>query len=132
MTDIKPVAIAKSVPAAELNGLFGLEQYLIAHSGDTVVVVATLRVDEIMHRELADEQYPILKWSQIEPIRSEAAEATAMRLLRDAKANRKGAPELDIEQTPAVPGSTASPADEPGGDMARPEPQWSDDEKPVG
>jgi hypothetical protein len=115
--EIKPVAFARGVPAEELNGLYGLERFLLENPGESVTVVATLSVDEIVTKELAAEQYPVLKWKQIEPIRSDAATSTALSLMRDAKAARTGGATLD--------GLDDEPADE---GLQRPEPQWDDDE----
>lgn len=84
MTEIKPTAFKRGVPAEQANGLYGVEEQLIEMApGDQIVVVATFTVEEVMEKRRAGEEWPVVGMQHLEPLWDEKA-ATAALKLRDA------------------------------------------------
>lgn len=85
MTETKPTSFANGVPKAERNGMFGAEEQLIelAKQDAQVVAIVTYSVPRVMHDEVADERYPVVKIEHIEPLFGDK-ESTAATKLREA------------------------------------------------
>lgn len=96
MTEIKPATFKQGVPKAQKNGLFGIEEKLIAEAGMPVIAVVLFDVARVVHEELADERYPVLEITHIEPIRDEKAAKVATGLLEDAYKVRTEEGALDL------------------------------------
>ena len=102
MSNIKQTQFANGVPPKERNGFYGLESSLIGDPTQTVVVVATYKVSEVTDKQLADEMYPTVALTTIEPIRTADGIAAALKLRDEAKFERSG-PELPIDEMPVEP-----------------------------
>lgn len=96
MTEIKPATFKQGVPKSQHNGLFGIEEQLIAEAGLPVVAVVTFEVARVVHEELADERYPVLEISHIEPMRDPKAAKAATVLLEEAYKIRTSEGALDL------------------------------------
>lgn len=83
--ETKPTSFARGVPAEQRNGFYGIEDELIeaAPQGEPIVAIAVYVVDEVVSKELAGEQYPVVKIVHLEPLRG-AKDVTAALKLRDA------------------------------------------------
>lgn len=96
MTEIKPTAFKQGVPKAQKNGLYGIEEQLITEAGMPVIAVVYFETVRVVHEELADERYPIVEISHIEPIRDPKAAKVAAGLLEDAYKIRTEEGALDL------------------------------------
>lgn len=95
--DIKPTSFARGVPAEERNGFYGIEQDLIEGAGgQQIVAVVTYSVDEIVQKQIAGEQYPVVKLTHIEPLHVEKDIAAALKLRDSAYKTRTGMNALDL------------------------------------
>ena len=95
-TEIKPAVFKQGVPKAAKNGLYGMEADLIAEAGVAVVAVVTFEVARVIHEELADERYPVMEITHIEPMRDGKAAKAATLLLEDAYKIRTAEGALDL------------------------------------
>lgn len=98
--DIKPTSFARGVPPEERNGFYGMEEELIDASADAkpIVAIVTYRLDEVVSKALAGEQYPVVKAFSIEPLHDEKAVAAAVKLRDAALKARTGLEQLDIPE----------------------------------
>lgn len=97
--ETKPTSFARGVPAEERNGFFGLEDDLIASAGDRqIVAVVTYSVDEVVSKQIAGEQYPVVKATHIEPLHEEKQIAAALKLRDAAYKVRTGQNALDLPE----------------------------------
>jgi len=102
-SEIKPVAFKRGFPQEQKNGLYGMEEQLLSNPQEPVFAVVTLRVDEIVDKELAGERYPIVVFDHVEPMRSEAEEDRARALQEAAYKARTGANELSFDFDESAP-----------------------------
>jgi hypothetical protein len=93
---IKPAVFKQGVPAEGLNGFYNLEAELIAHPGQQIVAIVTYGVQDIVTKEIAGEQYPIIEYLHIEPLRTKEAIEQAKEMQEAARELRLGANQLDI------------------------------------
>lgn len=98
MTDTKPTSFKNGVPAEQSNGFYGIEDDLMANPSKQITAVVTYEVDEIVHKELAGETYPVVKIKHIEPIRDEKAEAAILKHRDAAYKKRTGENALDLPE----------------------------------
>ncbi|MDQ1127601.1 hypothetical protein QE428_002634 [Microbacterium sp. SORGH_AS 505] len=98
MTDTKPTTFKNGVPAEQSNGFFGLEEELMADPSKQVTAVVTFEVDDIVHKELTGDRYPVVKIKHIEPIREEKAEASVLKVRDAAYKKRTGENALDLPE----------------------------------
>ncbi len=97
MTEIKPTAFKRGVPAEQANGLFGVEDQLIEMApGDQIVAVVTFSVDEVMEKRRAGEEWPVVAMKHLEPLWDEKASASALKLRDAAYKKRTGQDALDF------------------------------------
>lgn len=97
--EIKPTSLARGVPAEERNGLFGIEEDLIERAGgDQIVAVVTFVVEEVVSKQIAGEQYPVVKMTHIEPLHGEKDVAAALKLRDAAYKQRTGENALDLPE----------------------------------
>ena len=96
MTDLKPTSFKNGVPPQQSNGFFGLEAELIANPSWLVTAVVTYEVEEIVHKEVTDERYPVVKARHIEPLRDPEAIAAALNLRDAAYEARTNEDALDL------------------------------------
>lgn len=98
--DTKPTSFARGVPPEERNGFYGMEEELIDASADAqpIVAIVTYRLDEVVSKALAGEQYPVVKAFSIEPLHDEKAVAAAVKLRDAALKARTGLEQLDIPE----------------------------------
>ncbi|WP_137843821.1 hypothetical protein [Microbacterium sp. 2FI] len=97
--ETKPTSFARGVPPEERNGLYGIEDDLMeAGGGEPVVAVVVYAVDEVVHKEIAGERYPVVKVVHIEPLRDEKSVAAALRLRDAAYKARTGENALDLPE----------------------------------
>lgn len=96
--ETKPTSFARGVPAEQQNGFYGMEDDLIegAGRGEPIVAVVVYVVDEVVSKELAGEQYPVVKVHHIEPIRSEADVKKVLAVRDAAYKKRTGENALDL------------------------------------
>lgn len=104
MSETKPVTFARGVPKAERNGLYGMEEYLIANVGETVTAVVTYEIEDAIHSESKDTTYPIVKPIRIEPIRTEEGQKSVLALADAAYRDRTGEGQLDLNFDEAADG----------------------------
>ena len=99
MTEIKPTAFQRGVPAEQANGFYGIEDELIdLAAGEQIVAVVTFTVEEVMEKRNAGEIWPVVKTAHIEPLhRPEAIEA-ALKLRDSAYKARTGQDALDLPE----------------------------------
>ena len=98
MTETKPTSFARGVPAEQANGFYGIEDELIADPSTQVTAIVTYEVDEIVHKELAGEQYPVVKIRHLEPLRDEKSIVAAVKLRDAAYKKRTGENALDLPE----------------------------------
>lgn len=99
MTEIKPTAFKRGVPAEQANGLFGVEDQLIEMApGDQIVAVVTFSVDEVMEKRRAGEEWPVVAMKHLEPLWDEKASVAALKLRDAAYKKRTGQDALDIPE----------------------------------
>lgn len=99
MTEIKPTAFKRGVPAEQANGLFGVEEQLIEMApGDQIVAVVTFNVDEVMEKRRAGEEWPVVAMKHLEPLWDEKAATAALKLRDAAYKKRTGQDALDIPE----------------------------------
>ena len=99
MTELKPTAFKRGVPAEQANGLYGIEDELIdLAAGEQIVVVATLTVEEVMEKRNAGEVWPVVGFTHIEPLHHPDAIAAALKLRDEAYKKRTGQDALDIPE----------------------------------
>lgn len=97
MTEIKPTAFKRGVPAEQANGLYGVEEELIEMApGDQIVAVVTLTVEEVMEKRRAGEEWPVVTFKHIEPLWDEKSKAAALKLRDAAYKARTGENALDL------------------------------------
>ena len=98
--EIKPTSFARGVPPEERNGFYGLEEQLIEHAQDAqpIVAVVTYRLDEVVSKAIAGEQYPVVEAFSIEPLHDEKAIAAAVKLRDAAQKERTGVEQLDLPE----------------------------------
>lgn len=97
MSEIKPTAFKRGVPAEQANGLYGIEDDLIdLPAGEQIVVVATLTVEEVMEKRNAGEVWPVVGFTHIEPLHHPDAITAALRLRDEAYKKRTGQDALQI------------------------------------
>ena len=95
--EMKPVTLKQGMPKAQKNGLFGREQAMVESPGRMIVVVATMTVDEIVEKRIAEEQYPVVAFDHIEVIDDETRRSEAL-AIRDAEYKaRTGQNQLDFD-----------------------------------
>lgn len=95
--DIKPTSFARGVPAEERNGFYGIEQDLIEGAGGhQIVAIVTYSVDEIVQKQIAGEQYPVVKLTHIEPIHVEKDIEATLKIRDRAYKARTGMNALDL------------------------------------
>jgi hypothetical protein len=112
-SEVKPAAFARGVPAAEKNGIYGLEQAMLADPEAPIVAIVTFGVEEIVDKQLKGETYPIVSTRHIEPLRTREAIDVALKLQADARQNRVGAAELDMPLEEPVVDFETELADKP-------------------
>lgn len=97
MTDIKPTAFKRGVPAEQANGLYGVEEQLIGMPvGGQIVAVVTFAVDEVMEKRHAGEEWPVVEIKHIEPLWKDADITVALKLRDAAYKLRTGENALDL------------------------------------
>lgn len=97
MSEIKPTAFKRGVPAEQANGLYGIEDDLIdLPAGEQIVVVATLTVEEVMEKRNAGEVWPVVGFTHIEPLHHPDAITAALKLRDEAYKKRTGQDALQI------------------------------------
>ncbi|HEY8590688.1 MAG TPA: hypothetical protein VIL55_14175 [Naasia sp.] len=94
--ETKPAAFKRGVPKAQLNGLFGLEEHLMANDADEVVCIVRYRVEDVISKEKKGERYPVVETVHIEPLRDPEEIGAALKLLRAAYSSRTGEAQLDL------------------------------------
>lgn len=99
MTEIKPTAFSKAMPAEQANGLYGVEERLIEMApGEQIVTVTTWTVEEVMEKRRAGHEWPVVKPAHVEPLWDEAAQEAALKLRNAAYKKRTGQDALDIPE----------------------------------
>jgi hypothetical protein len=99
MTEIKPTAFQRGVPAEQANGLYGVEEQLIAMApGDQIVCISTYSVEEVMEKRRAGQEWPVVAMKHLEPLWDEKAAASALKLRDMAYKARTGQDALDIPE----------------------------------
>lgn len=96
MAETKPAALKRGVPKEANNGIFGLEDFLMAHPEEQLVCVVTFGVEDVILKEKRGERYPVVEILHIEPIREDADVAAALGLMKRAADVRRGDSQLDI------------------------------------
>lgn len=97
MTEIKPTAFQRGVPAEQSNGFYGIEKELIARpSGEQIVAVVTYAVEEVMEKRNAGETWPVVKALHIEPLHDAKAIETALALRDEQYKSRTSEGALDL------------------------------------
>jgi hypothetical protein len=97
MTDIKPTAFKRGVPAEQSNGLYGVEAQLIEKPvGEPITAIVTFAVDEVMEKRHAGEEWPVVEIKHIEPLWAEKDIAAALKLRDAAYKKRTGENALDL------------------------------------
>ncbi len=96
--ETKPTSFARGVPPEERNGFYGMEDDLIEAASDAqpIVAIVTYRLDEVVSKALAGEQYPVVKAFSIEPLHDEKSIAAAVKLRDAALKSRTGVEQLDL------------------------------------
>ncbi|WP_248240610.1 hypothetical protein [Microbacterium kunmingense] len=99
MTEIKPTAFKRGVPAEQANGLYGVEEQLIEMApGEQIVCITTFSVEEVMEKRRAGEEWPVVGMKHLEPLWDEKASAAALKLRDAAYKKRTGQDALDIPE----------------------------------
>lgn len=98
--ETKPTSFARGVPPEERNGFYGMEDDLIEAASDAqpIVAIVTYRLDEVVSKALAGEQYPVVKAFSIEPLHDEKSIAAAVKLRDAALKARTGVEQLDLPE----------------------------------
>ncbi len=97
MADVKPTAFKRGFPAEQSNGLYGVEDRLIAMpEGETIIVIATLSVDEVMEKRHAGEEWPVVAFKHLEPLWDQKSIDAAVKLRDAAYKKRTGENALDF------------------------------------
>ena len=90
--EIRPTSFKNGVPKEERNGFYGIEAALIEGAGDQqIVAIVTYTVDEIVQKQIAGEEYPVVKAVHIEPLHVDADIKKAIALRDSAYKKRTGA-----------------------------------------
>lgn len=97
-TETKPATFKRGVPKEANNGIYGLEDWLMAHPEEQVVAIVTFGVDDVVMKEKRGERYPVIEILHIEPLRDDHDVAAALRLLKGAADVRRGDSQLDIPE----------------------------------
>lgn len=98
--ETKPTSFARGVPPEDRNGFYGMEDDLIEAASDAqpIVAIVTYRLDEVVSKALAGEQYPVVKAFSIEPLHDEKSIAAAVKLRDAALKARTGVEQLDLPE----------------------------------
>lgn len=97
MTEIKPAAFVRGVPAENSNAFYGIEDELIElPAGEQLITVTTWVVDDVLTKQRGAQTYPVLKQVHIELLHTPDAIATALALRDAAYKKRTGQDALDI------------------------------------
>lgn len=110
-SEIKPTAFKNGVPKEQKNGFFGIEESLLNDPQTPITVIATVRVADIIDKELSGERYPIVEWDHLEPIFGADAIAAAKELQQAAYKVRTSGDQLPIDDEAHA---DEAAADEPG------------------
>lgn len=92
---ILPVALKQGMPAKALNGLYGLEETLMASPGSEITAIVTIGLKDIDHKELAGTRRPTVELRHIEPILDTNAIVETLALRDEAQRERVSKDELD-------------------------------------
>lgn len=113
------VNLSPARPAEENNGLEALHDLLMKPTADPIVAVVVItRTKRVFgDAESEDSDYPVVRFSSIEPILEESVREQAVALLEAARSRRSGKQTLDLgvaeESADAVFEDAApAPADE--------------------
>lgn len=98
--ETKPTTFSKAMPPEERNGFYGMEDELIDNAQDAqpIVAIVAYRLDEVVSKALAGEQYPVVKAFSIEPLHDEKSIAAAVKLRDAALKSRTGLEQLDLPE----------------------------------
>lgn len=98
--ETKPTTFSKAMPPEDRNGFYGMEDELIDNAQDAqpIVAIVTYRLDEVVSKALAGEQYPVVKAFSIEPLHDEKSIAAAVKLRDAALKSRTGLEQLDLPE----------------------------------
>lgn len=99
MTDIKPTAFQRGVPAEQANGFYGIEDQLIEKpSGEQIVAIVTYSVEEVMEKRNAGETWPVVKALHIEPLHDQKAIDAAIKLRDEQYKKRTSQDALELPE----------------------------------
>jgi len=97
MTEIKPAAFQRGVPAEQANGFYGIEDELIElPAGEQLITVSTWVVEDVPTKQRGEQTYPLLKQVHIEPLHTPDAIKAALKLRDAAYKKRTGQDALAI------------------------------------
>lgn len=91
MTEIKPAAFMRGVPAEQSNGFYGIEDELIElPAGEQIITISTWVVEDVPTKQRGEQIYPLLKQVHIEPIHTPDGIKGALKLRDAAYKKRTG------------------------------------------
>lgn len=97
MTEVKPAAFVRGVPAEQSNAFYGMEDELIElPAGEQLITVSTWVVEDVPTKQRGEQTYPLLKQVHIELIHEPDAIAAALKLRDAAYKKRTGQDALAI------------------------------------
>lgn len=95
-SEIKPAAFKRGMPKSAHNGIYGLEEHLIANDNEQIVAIVTYGVEDVIDKQKKGERYPIVEVLHIEPLRTPEAIEAAQKLASEAYKERTGEAQLDF------------------------------------
>lgn len=96
VTETKPATFKQGVPKSQKNGIYGIEDELVAEAGMPIVAIVTFEIEKVILEEISDERYPVVAITHIEPLRDAKAAKIATGLLEDAYKVRTAEGALDL------------------------------------
>lgn len=99
MTEIKPAAFTRGVPAEQSNGFYGIEDELIElPAGEQIITISTWVVEDVPTKQRGEQTYPLLKQVHIEPIHRPEAIKAAIKLRDEQYKSRTGQDALEFPE----------------------------------